>query len=661
MGEWVSHIVKKAEIPDHFEESPYFVNVKQNNQYFNDIQAAVEWSVLNNSVNFDPSKPLTKEWAAYTLVNLYGDTSSDQKVKDSSKSQFPDHISASVSLGLFTLDDRDCFNPKDKLTEEEALEKLDIMIDYINNWSTEESSSSFEFNSDIIDLTGYNVFFNKANLVAEIEGIDLGILVDSIVTSDQFENMAYKVTSIKENDGFTEINLTVPEYDEIFKEVNVDSTFEVDFTEAEIDFGDFDIEVGENGDFEDGISFKNPFLQTLASKKFTHEDYSVSVDITKTSLSAKISKKLKAGGNLAAQFKVFDFNPSVRWDTKGFSIDDAYLKLNYSATSSLSYSKGRHKHIYSEVSKNIGNQILNGIRGINSDNLEATITLGKISVPIPNVPFMNLSARIQLYLYANGKIELSFKSDNEMGIEIKKNKMRFFHDNEKRNDFMIRATGGIIGGINTGIDIFNKPLVNISLQSGIRTKIQSSILLKNERKIEKSNLEYDQLENNSDKFKVCGEISAFWSTDVVVNSEDTLASKVGLSYKKSIFNDKNASLIPADKRYIENGQFVKKCFIDNYIADDNFKLDDIESENITLSEYNLVMNINDEKQISITGLPKGYNYDDIEYSINNKDIKVDDNFKISSSKATVGILTVSTKDNKYKVQCNIVIVDKNNE
>ena len=73
------------------------------------MYAAIAYGVIEEQVEIDSDIPLTKEWAAYTLVNLCGmDDPYTGNIKDLSEVQFEHHIRCSIP---FMPLENDCFKP----------------------------------------------------------------------------------------------------------------------------------------------------------------------------------------------------------------------------------------------------------------------------------------------------------------------------------------------------------------------------------------------------------------------------------------------------------------------------------------------------------------------------------------------------------------------
>lgn len=662
LGQWIEVLVEKSGLPSAIESKPYFFNISPQVSSFDAVQAAVEWGVLNTDVHFDPEEPLTKEWIAYTLVNLYGVSSSNQKIKDISKTQFPEQVAASISLGLMKLDSRECFNPKDTLPKEEAIILLEKTIQFVNQWEPKEEVSKVEFNSEIGNVQNPMIEFDKEKMIAIFEGQDFKFKVGDLLYLDDAGKEIYKIKAIVQEGSKIEVHLQEPTLDEVVEEVDVETKFNVDFDQVEIETE------GQVKEKEVGLFLNDPLFQPLANKEFEIQGFNIQLNASGSTLSATVSKELSSGGVISAEFKVFNVQPTIRWKAKGVTIEEAYFRMDYKTTALLSFHRGKNKHYYSDFSFLEGPNFLKTLKSSFSNELThttATIDLATITIPIANVPSMNIRAKLQLFLYANGKIELSLSNAFDMGLEIRNNKMRFFSNQTYNQQFMIRATGGIIGGFTTELRMLAVSLVDLSLQAGIRGKVESTFYLKGEENpLQQTEMEYDFLESahtQNSKLKTCGEISAHWVLDVLVNTEETFASRLGLRYQKSILNERNASIIPKNLRFIENGHFVSQCFKQKEeIAD--IQNPTIDSDKLSLNQYNLIVEKGKIKKLKVTKIPKGYTMDDLVISSSNLEVaEVDETLEVRGKTKGAAIITIETKDKAYRVTCNILVTDNRDE
>ncbi|MFV0479688.1 MAG: Ig domain-containing protein [Anaerorhabdus sp.] len=664
LGEWISYIVEKVEIPDALESSPYFLNIPADNNNFAVIQAAVEWGVIGLDKHLNPDDTLTKEWAAYTLMNLYPAAESNQKITDLAKSQFPDQVASSVSFGILELDSRGCFNPKEELEKEKALQLLDAMVEYVNNWIPTEEKNEIVFTEDMMWVTKEPFEFDEINKIARFESASIYFEAGDYIYLDSDGTQIYKVISLAPSGDVTDVYLDVAQASDVIEEMDVESSFEINFDEI---FFESDGIFIEEEDMEDEISFSNPFFQKLSTKEMTVQGLNIAISTTSAGIKAKISRNLAQGGIINAELNLYDVNPVVKWKAKNFNIEEAYFKLNYSTSAELSVQKGRNKHIYSDFSFLNSDQLLAAIpNSFNNDlsYVNATIDLAEFSVPIPNVPLMKVKAKLQLYLYANGKMELALANNFGVGAEIKNNKLRFFYDHNDKQTFSLRSSAGIVATLSAGLDIFNTMLMDISLQSGIRGKVETSVQVRDEPYPRMTEIAYDSLENiskSNKNIKACGEISAYWVMDVVLNSEKTLANKLGWSLKKSLLREKNANLIPKNMRFIENGKLVEQCFKESNVLEE-MDYPNLMSDKIELKDYQKILHKGDVSQLEIVSLPNGYRDTDLFFSSNNDMVAtINEKNEISAKVAGSAIITVQTMDHKYQVNCHILVTDVDNE
>ena len=97
LSDWIMTLDEEAGIDSYTQKTPYFINVSEDDVCFDAVQAAVEWGILDQLYAFDPDEVLTKEYCAYTLMNLAEKADGDVNIKDISDSNFKKQIAAAVS------------------------------------------------------------------------------------------------------------------------------------------------------------------------------------------------------------------------------------------------------------------------------------------------------------------------------------------------------------------------------------------------------------------------------------------------------------------------------------------------------------------------------------------------------------------------------------
>ena len=83
VGQWLMMINDAFGMQSYIEEKPYFESVSSTNPYFETVQIAAEWDVVDRNSSIDVEKTLTWETALVTLVNAgnFVAVDSDKKEK----------------------------------------------------------------------------------------------------------------------------------------------------------------------------------------------------------------------------------------------------------------------------------------------------------------------------------------------------------------------------------------------------------------------------------------------------------------------------------------------------------------------------------------------------------------------------------------------------
>lgn len=657
LGEWVKKITDELEIEGFHQKAPYYLNVPEQDDLYKDVQASVEWGILDTKYSFDPSLQLTKEWIAYTLVNLIGLKEDTKSVKDASKSLFPQHIATAVSLGLLDVDNRNCFNPKKVISKKEANEKLFLTIQTINSRNYENSKNVIDWNNDIKEVELPNSFDESKSEARFNKSVDLK--KDEIIHWIADNDYYFKVDEITEGEQENSVKLSVPELAEMIDSSDVENTFTVDFSQARIEEGVDDLENA-------GVSFqRTPSLIKLVSKEINVSGFKLKYDFSGGSFHVKLSKETNNGSQLYGEFNLFNVKPTIKWKTNGGVIEDAYFRVNLSTTESLGIKKGTYKNMYSDLSFLKGKDFLNSL--IHSfkekkDIVETVIPVCTIKIPIPNMPLFTMTMQLQVHIYASGRVELSMNNNYVAGLEIKNNNMRYFNDNNHNIDFIMKASTTLSLGVKTALELTNCSLMDIGINGGVKGLLQTiGHIYDSNGKVESSKMDValdvaDDVSDQVEDVRICGDIKLHWFLDVILNSKKTVAGRLNLSKTFSVLNEKNAPVIPNSKYHLENWKFVERCTRGNRPLNKQ-PPDVLESDKIRVEKYNMIVEIGKEKKINIVGLPKEYTIDDLLYYSNNEEIsKVTRYGNIQALKRGNAIITIQTKDGLFTTKCNVLVV-----
>ena len=400
---------------------------------------------MEQSYAFDPDEVLTKEYCAYTLMNLVGKTDGDINIKDISDSNFKKQIEAAVSSGLMKLDHRSMFYPKQVLDREEAITYLQKAVTYINNREITETHTEITWNqnTDVKEIAPVSYDASSCSIQIDDPSLQEG---DLIHFQDGSEEQYFQIERIDDTTAYLkEINLL--DYTE---DMDLSSSQELNFENAEIVDGE--------GEILQETSFTNhlTMMSTKPLQRTFHiGEFNVVVSVSGTALKAEVNKVLPYGSKVYSSLKLSGMHVDYQWKSKKKDVKDAYFKVKFSTNESFGLKNGSYKNLYGDFSKADSQNLLSSLPKMfveKQDVVERSLELCKIKVPVNGAPMMNVSIGLRMNLYASGRVELSLTQNSEIGCEVKDGRMRMIHTmnhtNMKRFKANTRAGAGIDVGLN---------------------------------------------------------------------------------------------------------------------------------------------------------------------------------------------------------------------
>ena len=600
-------LANETGIIEYKEEKPYYQEIDINNQAFAQIQALYEWDALKDDC-IEFNSELTKDFLYKVSYNLIGD-----------------------KITLLGLD-----NYPNKVNKEDATKIIKEIVLIINNQEF-DAKNDIKFNEDIIEIKDF--YFNKDNIITNEK-----VKINDIIM--------YKVnnkTTIKRIIDIQDKELSLEDVDILDLIENIDISNDISFndTKSYIDI----LNQGYNSNEFDLIS--------TFDQEFTYNNFNISWSFVNGRFHVYVSKKSDDLLNYYGEFDIYNINPLYKWKMKDGNLEHAYFKLNYSTLFKSGVSVGKYYDYYLDLDSEKSDDLLSSIKNKfkpKDEVAETTITLATIKVPVPQTYILDIEAKVQLHIYASGKIELELTNNNIVGYEIKNGNMRLINEGKKDYNINARASGNTSLKLSVGLNILGNTLMDVSGKVGIKGVMQTTahIYDKNTFKSIKTDIPLDLLEekNKSKNLKICGDLSLHWILELELNSKYSLASKLGFN-KVISFLDEDNQIFQNDKTHIENFVFVDKCTV----HDQEFteELDDLNPNQIILNQYSHILKVNEGKELNIISTPKGYDIDDLIFNFTDNNIAYISNGKIVGKNFGNTILTISTKDNSYKVQVHILV------
>ncbi|MCR4950801.1 MAG: hypothetical protein K6A40_05710, partial [Solobacterium sp.] len=378
LGEWIVRLTEQAGIEQYDQKTPYFINVPQNSPYFNSVQAAVEWGVLNRGHAFDPDEKLSREWTAYTLMNLMGYEKDglNANVKDLQKTQFREQVQAAVASGLMRTDRRNLFDPSALISRSEAEQYLAAVIGNINHPDLDTVSQTV-FRDDLTVHEASPEDLDSEAMICKIR--DQSVKPGDLIVLKLTDGMQY-LTVTEVHQGYVRVREAEP--DELFSEIWMEGESSLDPEHAEI--------IAEDAVIQEGaFSFLNQNHVTNCSfspavRTFHVKGYQVRLSISKTGLKADVTKKLKHGSELFAGLRLNDMRISYRFRRRNAD-DDLFMKVSFDSEENFGMRNSSVRHLSANLSSLKAADFaakLSGLFQKNGDSEDTTLTLCRIRLPI---------------------------------------------------------------------------------------------------------------------------------------------------------------------------------------------------------------------------------------------------------------------------------------
>ena len=442
------------------------------------------------------------------------------------------------------------------------------------------------------------------------------------------------------------------EFDEVYAWLDIEDSFEIDFTKAE---------VISYGDEESSLNYRNNYYTLLSSNNhvFNKDGFRISYTLNRSGIDVHISKNVK-GLNVYCDASINNVKPTFKWKAKEDDLKNSYFKISFNSTEELGLSTGKYGNYhlkFKDLDKSSFRSLLRSMVEPMDDEVEASIPICQIKTPIPELPTAFLNLDLYVKIYASGKIELVLYNTHELGYETKDGQIRFINDNTHRLDSIIQASGKAALAVNMSLEAVGMRLCDIEVDGGLKAVLQSILhMYDDEGNLEShdSNIAYStlsEISKDNPNVKVCADVSLYWLLDMVINTSKTKMNKLGLSKTFHILDDDNQ--VFGNMHHIENGHFVKKCTYGK--REGLMSMDKVSSNKIVLDSYAEVLKINETYEIVVKGLPEGYKVTDLLYSSGDDKIaRVSSGTITAVSPGSVKI-KVSTKDDKYNAYVNILV------
>lgn len=490
LGQWLGMVNNTFGMQSYLQEEPYIKNISKENEYFNTIQIATEWDVIDRDATIDPNSVLTWKEALVTLVNaadfISGSATDDEKI-DYAINNFDNSIRK--------------YWMNRSIDVASATQLLIIAHEKWANKTYTESVSKIEYLDDVIDFStikqgDYTVSENGNVLINSdaTEKLEIGKVIVLPVSENNATPNVYKVKEIKQNQDYVEVvTASNLELGDFIDELYIEDTFTPDLTQAAFYDGNGILMSDNSSAHVEPQSYSTtsePMLSTLAyssaenakvvtlayKKTFSFEVDGCKAEVTMKpdGLSAKIEMPLSEKDESWIGYyeaEISNFKVTNKIDYSWFTLHSAEVKVDYTTKNSIGVKKKYvdEKAVYAPKWSNGNGKFLTNLKNSvwkNSDSKGAkTIKIG--SIKVASIGVASFSIDVYAKLKVDGTIEISCSETGCKGVEYKKGNCRVINTSDKDTDvkFKCKAEGTV--SVAPTMNAFGFAIIGFKVETGL--------------------------------------------------------------------------------------------------------------------------------------------------------------------------------------------------
>lgn len=654
-GEWLQMIIDRAELESSLPDDPHFGKIRQDSPYYGAVETALAWQIIDPSDLINPQEPLTNEWAAYTLSNLLAlpEEGDHPFIRDISDSPFQSEINNVISLGLMKTDRNGCFNPKALSEREEVTACLSAAISILNNRPVKNGISHVVWNEEqIIDdpvVIAYDSRKQEVILPLDTE-IERGQLIRF---SDKGKTIVMEVQEYAESDETLIAKLCPPNPAGLIRDCEIEQSFDVNFEDAELE----DLtETGALNSIEPMGYFPKQIVKSI-------HGYRITVKKEAGGIHAGIVRELPFHAKAEAELILSSLKPSFVWKMKDRQLEHGYFKIGFSSSESLSVGSEYEKQKNTGFENATATEWLRGvIAGWNADHqlTEVELPICRIRIPVPQAQMFQIVTELNLKLSADGKAQLFFKQNYGLGMEIRNGQVRSFCDGDATSQLRFESAASIGGDVLIGLMMEQMRLMDAGCRIGAKTELKSTVHLYGRdgtHRTAGSELPGDYLNHmaaGNPDVAVCHDIKSGLYATAVLNSEKTAAHRLGFTGTLDLMKLSDS---PAHTGFthVEEGQSVTHCTRKDRVFAESAG-EAVESDQLKIRSYSFLMRTGETRALEITGIPRGYDADELIYQVEDPSVaSVSGAGIVSARNEGSTIVEIRTPDRKFRIQCSISV------
>ena len=758
VGQWLAMVNQAFGMETYQSEIPYFENIPRGSTYFETVQIAIEWEVIDKEQDIDVEEKLNWKTALITLMNvgnfLPADTSEEEKIEYAIE-----HFDKSIRT----------YWMKRNIEVDRAVSLLEIAHRQWAGATFDHVTEEVIYKPDVVDFTqeGKEIdnYVIEGNLVkiprSSAEEIKEGDVYVLPVGEDNFLVQAYKADRVYQDEEYLYIENSTEELglEDVAEEIFVEETYMPTMEKAIIYDGNGNIlSVGaalspvsytEDGSpvyaanlpraDEEGYRFEH----TADVKKTIKVDgYDVGYEFGKSgnfyfkaSISSQEeskSKTTKLKTTASAEISNLEITNEIDWGLfKG--LKSASLKVNYRTAikGAIEASYKPPAMIVAPYNNGNGKFWSNLKRSyLKSETDKGAKTIKIASVDVYSIGLARACLDVNLKIEADGSFSVTITESGTKGIEYRNGNVRVINDSTRNTDVQLEGSIELTGGIGPAIYLIGlkEKVIGAQIRIGIGgegriathladpemhlidemdfgEETSAPFIALNSAEITTDSATIEAIaQARGGVYKgtaseiplhadVCIDIGAYFILRLELESNGLVGDLIGGGKSWELLGKDNARLFSmhvgnfdwalawANKKVGWNVG-TAACTL-KYVpfdsegdAKDEEALEDekenpgdsgdtedgqhieMDGEMIVLDSVMLTASTGENQRIVIKKIPEGYTPDDLQFqSGDEKVVTVDENGNFIGVSEGSTVITISTKDGKYKAYCAVTIFD----
>lgn len=497
VGQWLMMINDAFGMQSYIEEKPYFESVSSTSPYFEAVQIAAEWDVVDRNAPLDVEKTLTWETALVTLVNAGNFVDVDSDIKEK----------VSFAIENFDKSIRDYWMNRN-IQHQKAVVLLATAQEQWASKRYDKNIENISYNENVVNLADavkadYAVDGNQVAISSELVGeIKEGDVYALQSQENPLELAYYRAEQVTTNNGMTYISNSNEELklEDVAQEIKIQGTVTPTAQNTIVCDGNGNVisspAIVQQGHTEGGTASvqKLGAVKTAANTKhkFEFDEYEISLSYN---LDGKFDMKIEVeSGDLLPKDKPGELKAAASFEIKKLEVTrdfdygifkglkSAMLKLDYEIQNEFGasysgkpidlvagpkYGNGNGKFL-----TNFKRALMNERGGDGAQTVASKKVIKVCSLNIYNAGVAKVCLDVNLLVALDGSFTVSITYNGTSGVEYKNGNLRFIKSNKKTVEAEVKAKVEVTLGMGPALYLvgLKKPLVGLEARAGIGAK-----------------------------------------------------------------------------------------------------------------------------------------------------------------------------------------------